>query len=63
MEWAQVAIVALRACVTKLENDDFRKFVVKEDGDGRAYRVDKKVVLEAKDRGEDFEIGARVMFT
>ena len=47
----------------RVERADASKFKVKEDGDGEIYLVDKKVVLEAKERGEKFEVGARVAFT
>ena len=47
----------------RVESADASSFKVKEDDDGETYLVDKKAVFEAEERGEKFEVGARVAFT
>ena len=46
----------------RVESVDASNFEVKDD-DGETFPVDKKVVFEANERGENFKVGARVAFT
>ena len=47
----------------RVESADASNFKVKNDDDGKTFVVSEKVVLEAEERGEYFEVGARVAFT
>lgn len=47
----------------RLQSTDASNFTVKRDGEGESVPMSKHVMLEAKERDEDFEVEAHVAFT